>query len=80
MFFHFFHSHCPHFGLSKGMNESANYAKISLLKKERKISGLTKTQSESFVSCCREKGANKRDKNKGNFSKKKKKKKKKKKQ
>ena len=45
------------------MNESANYAKISLLKKERKISGLTKTQSESFVSCCREKGANKRHKN-----------------
>ena len=32
--FHFFHSHCPHFGLSKAMNESANYAKISLLKKE----------------------------------------------
>ena len=32
--FHFFHSHCPHFGLSKGMNESANYAYISLLKKE----------------------------------------------
>ena len=68
--FHFFHSHCPHFGLYKGMNEIANYAKISLLKKKkkRKILGLTKTQSESFVSCCREKGANKRDKNKGNFS------------
>ena len=32
-------------------------------------------QSESFVSCYKEKGANKRDKNKGNFSKKKKKKK-----
>ena len=71
--FHFFHSHYPHFGLSKGMNESANYAKISLLKKKKKEDiRAKKTQSESFVSCCREQGANKRDKNKGNFSKKKK--------
>ena len=74
MFFHFFHSHCPHFGLFKGMNESANNAKIFLLNK-RKISVLTKTQLESFIRCCREKGANKRDKNKGNYARKKKKKK-----
>ena len=39
---------------------------------KRKISGLTKTQLESFVSCCKEKGANNRDKNKGNYSMKKK--------
>ena len=32
--FHFFHSHCLHFGLSTGMSETANYAKIYLLTRE----------------------------------------------